>query len=250
MPSLVNDLLTEIQAALDDKLVGLYLYGSLVTGDFDETVSDIDLLAALTEDLTEADFQVLNAIHEQLVRDNPAWRDRIEIAYLSTHGLKTFKTQTTKLGIISPGEPFHIIDAGKDWLMNWYTVQEKGRTLYGPPPQTLIDPTTRDEYIEAVRTHIKAWQTYDLYSETVSHRGAQAYAILTMCRGLYTLTYGEPTSKIKAAAWAAQQMPAWADLISAALIWRQNWRDENIDHLATLDETRRFVRFVIDLIEG
>ncbi|KKU23014.1 MAG: hypothetical protein UX35_C0012G0001, partial [Microgenomates group bacterium GW2011_GWA1_46_15] len=32
---LLNTLLTRMQSILHDKLVGLYLYGSLVTGDFD-----------------------------------------------------------------------------------------------------------------------------------------------------------------------------------------------------------------------
>ena len=28
------------------------------------------------------------------------------------------------MGIVSPGEPFHVVTAGKDWLMNWYDVRE------------------------------------------------------------------------------------------------------------------------------
>ena len=43
----LDKLLINIKDILIDKLVGLYLYGSLVWGDFDESVSDIDLLAAV-----------------------------------------------------------------------------------------------------------------------------------------------------------------------------------------------------------
>jgi predicted nucleotidyltransferase len=43
---LLEQLLSSLQTILGKKLVGLYLYGSLVTGDFDHECSDIDLLAA------------------------------------------------------------------------------------------------------------------------------------------------------------------------------------------------------------
>jgi hypothetical protein len=35
---------------------------------------------------------------------------------------------------ISPGEPIHRIQAGMDWLVNWYLVRTGGVTLLGPPP--------------------------------------------------------------------------------------------------------------------
>ncbi len=44
-PPVLNILAAEIIAHLSGSLVGLYLYGSLVVGDFDESRSDIDLLA-------------------------------------------------------------------------------------------------------------------------------------------------------------------------------------------------------------
>jgi hypothetical protein len=69
-----------------------------------------------------------------------------------------------------------------------------------------------------------------------------------MCRALYTVTHGEQISKIQAAAWAMRELPEWASLIQNALLWRQAWRDKNIDHAATMPETRRFVHFILDRI--
>jgi hypothetical protein len=237
-------LLGEMQGILGEKLVGLYLFGSLVTGDYDDSVSDIDLLAALTDDIDEATFAALNAMQDRLVAQYPHWQNRLEIAYLSVHGLKTFKTESSPIGIISPGEPFHIIEAGKDWLMNWYIVQEKGVALLGPPPATLIDPISQEEYIEAVRAHMAAWSDDKVINWTDT-RPSQAYVILTVCRALYTVQYGEQQSKIRAAAWAEQELPEWADLIRRAVAWRQAWRETDVDHEATMVETRRMVRSVI-----
>ena len=154
--TLLNDLLLQMQTTFGSKLVGLYLYGSLVTGDFDPASSDVDLLAVIASDLDETEFNGLKRMHDEIVRKDQTWDNRIEVAYASTHALKVFKTQRHALGIISPGEPFHIIEAGKEWLMNWYVVQQKGVTLFGPPPQTLIDPTSKEEYVQAVRDSVAA----------------------------------------------------------------------------------------------
>jgi predicted nucleotidyltransferase len=43
--ALLDSLLMHMQNILRQKLVGLYLYGSLVSGDFDYESSDIDVLA-------------------------------------------------------------------------------------------------------------------------------------------------------------------------------------------------------------
>lgn len=83
-----------------------------------------------------------------------------------------------------------------------------------------------------------------------SHRRkSQAYAILTMCRALYTLKTGDFVSKKQAAEWAKKELPGWSLLIQNALLWREASSDEHVDHETTFQETRRFVHFVIDLSE-
>src|SRR5690606_4004181 len=121
----------------------------------------------------------------------------------------------SRLGIISPGEPFHIINAGIDWLINWHVVREQGIALYGPPPQSIIAPTSEEEFIESVKAYLGLW--YDRM-EAEHTRPGQAYAILTMCRALYTVTHGKQVSKIQAAAWAMRELPEWASLIQNALL--------------------------------
>ena len=53
------------------------------------------------------------------------------------------------------------------------------------------------------------------------------FAILTMCRALYTLACGEVVSKPQAAAWAREALGTpWVQLIDRALLWRHDtvWR--------------------------
>src|SRR4051812_44647747 len=89
--SLLAELLVGMQAILGTKLVALYLYGSLVTGDFDHEVSDIDLLAATASDIDDDEFMALQTMHHDFAVRHRVWDDRIEVAYLSVAGLKTFR---------------------------------------------------------------------------------------------------------------------------------------------------------------
>ena len=241
---LLAALLSEMQKNLGDNLIGLYLYGSLVWGDFDEDISDIDMLAATASTIDEDEFSRLQHMHDEFARQHAAWRDRIEVHYFSLHGLKTFKTKVNPMANISPGEPFHMIQADKLWLMNWYFVQEYGVTLFGPPPHTLIDPITKDEFLQAVRDQAVFWREHLI--QTKDSPPFQSYAILTLCRALYTHQHGEQTSKKQAALWAAQQFPAWAELIQNALLWRKDPPHSQ----ARFPETAAFVHFMIDQIIG
>ena len=126
---LLNELLSQIRQILGDKLVGLYLYGSLVSGDFHEGVSDFDLLVATATDIDDTEFDRLHKLHLDFVDDHPEWDNRVEVAYLSVAGLETFKTKASQIAVISPGEPFNVKQAGRDWLINWWLVRERGRTL-------------------------------------------------------------------------------------------------------------------------
>ncbi|MBP9718881.1 MAG: DUF4111 domain-containing protein [Candidatus Levybacteria bacterium] len=242
--SLIQLLLSQIKDILGEKMIGLYLYGSLVTGDFDIKISDIDLLCAVSSDVDSHEFEKLKQMHEDFAKTHKAWNDRIEVQYLSIDGLKTFKSRTTKMVDISPGEPIHILDAGKEWLVNWYMVQEKGLTLFGASSKTIIDPISKDEFIETVREHTKIWRTKDI----PKRRGSQAYAILTLCRAYYTLKHGEQVPKREAAVFIQKEFPEWKSLIDDALQWRdEQWKTQAEDE-TVYPQTVKFVNFMIDQI--
>lgn len=237
-------LLAAQQSLLGDKLVGLYLYGSLVWGEFDHDMSDLDMLAALTDDLSESEATAIKQMHTALELQFPQWRDRIEVQYFAVEGLQNFRTKSYAMGNISPGEPFHLIEAGQEWLLNWYFVQAYGLNLFGPPPQTLYSPIPKEEFIAGVREHVEMWRTYITHTE--ASPPFQGYAILTLCRAYYTLTHGEQVSKQKAALWAIERFPEHANLIKNAL----SWRKDPANSQATYAEAKAFVDFMIEACSG
>ena len=247
--ALLGLFLSEIQAILGEKLVGLYLFGSLVVGGFDYDISDIDLLAAISTDLDEDEFQRLKSMQEHMVHRHPQWDNRIEIGYIAVEHLKT-ATSHPPIALMSPGEPFHLKEAGTDWIINRYTLREKGLALYGPAPEAIFAPISREERIQTIQENVKEWRQWITQTELIHTRKYQGHMILTMCRELYRSRHeGEVVSKQAAAQWAQQQWPEWAALIHNALAWRQAYRDEQIDHDATLSETLRYVNFALDQCE-
>jgi hypothetical protein len=231
----LRDLTASVQDALGDQLVGLYVFGSLVTGDFDPTLSDIDLLAVLASDLTEPLFGRLDRVHNDVRDRHPEWTDRIEVIYFTATALASFRGTQHPIAAISPGEPFNLKVAHEDWNSNWYVVRNHGVALVGPDPRTLIGPIDVAEVTAQQRKMSGDWAAS---VGPDSQPGFLAYRILTACRALYTAENQAMASKRGAGEWARQEMPEWADLIDLALRVRAG--DGLTGHL-DLHRTRDFL---------
>lgn len=244
--STVNRLLTELisglQSILKGNLLGVYVYGSFVWGDFDETTSDIDVFVALNQEITPQEFEALDNLHNELVKHFPVWNDRIEVAYASYKMLQHFKTDIVKIAVISPGEPFNIKNSGTDWLINYYLLQNKSLILYGPKPKSIIASVSNSEFVAHVKKQAIEWQDWIVH--TKESLGYQYYAVLTLCRAMYVIHHHEQGSKLKAGIWAITQFPKWQALIQRALT-KAELNDASYD---LIDETYQEVTTFVDAI--
>ena len=247
--SLLSSLLSNIQQVLGTKLVGLYLYGSATAGDFDRDLSDVDLLAAVQTDITDKEFSELEKMHDDFIQKHPNWKDRVEVAYLSLHGLKTFKNERSQIVVISPGEPLNIKDAGEDWLINWYVIQENGIALFGPNQNALIPKISKEEYVVWVKKQALAWRERITDFDENSTRGSAAYAVFTMCRAMYAAKYGQQASKNHALSWVKKEFPQWKSLLEDAEGWRKKqWQAKQETIGSELPKVTEFVNFAIDQV--
>jgi predicted nucleotidyltransferase len=210
-------LVNALTDALGDELVGLYTYGSVVSGGFDHGVSDVDLVAVTERDAADLDLDALDRVHRAFVADHPDWDDRLEVIYLGADTLRDFRTSGADLAVISPGEPFHLSGPVRDWFQNWYLVRETGVTLVGRPAIEVVPEIRREEFLSAVATYARWLAAQDL--EALSP-GALAYAVLSECRALRTVRTGLHCSKQEGAAWVATGEPRWAPIIETALACR------------------------------
>jgi hypothetical protein len=112
----------------------------------------------------------------------------------------------------------------------------------GRPISALINPVGPDDLRRAVQGILREWWEPMLHDPVWLRRGEyQAYAILTMCRALYTLHHGTVVSKPVSARWAQQVLGRrWSALIERALTWSPD------ESPGEMDETLALIRFTIE----
>lgn len=216
--ALLDDLLARLRGLLGARLVGLYLYGSQTTDDFDAGVSDIDLLAVTSSALTSGEIESLRTLHQDFALANPAWDEHMDVVYLDAPTLSRFRSENGVFPVVSPGEPFHLRQEPLiDWLQNWYIIRENGVALFGPPARTIIPPITFGEFSQALLRYVE--ELRGRLSEPMS-AGSESYIILTMCRTLHVQEAGSQISKRRGGLWMKEQHPEWSLLIDDAIRWR------------------------------
>ncbi len=245
---LLDLLINSLTDLFHDTLIGAYLFGSLVWGDFNYHTSDIDILVVLSSDINQAAFLQLQAIHKGLFRAFPAWDKRIEIAYVSQNFLKTFKNKTHKIAWLGHYEAFHIKDSDTSWPVEFYLLQKKNITLFGPEPKKLIAPISQDEFVNYVKELALEWKSW--IKQTKGYSVAyHYYAVLTICRAYYILHHKKQVSKLKAGKWMMEKFPQWGDLIKRAISKKEEPFNKDDKEHSIYPEVSGFITEVLDIIE-
>lgn len=236
--ALLARLLPETRAILEEHFVGMYLHGSLAVGDFDPNRSDIDFVVVTDRVLPPALISGLAQMHAGIASSGLKWRTNYEGSYIARDALRRHDPAHSVHPAVRVDGSFGVDRHGSEWVIQRYVIREKGLTLAGPDPKTLIDSISPNDLRRAVQGLLLEWwapQVQDPYR--LQRSEYQAYAVLTMCRALYTLEHGTIVSKPVAARWAvsAPGVGQWAALIERALAWR---------HGVQLDHTDAVLRFI------
>ena len=219
--AVLRRLLTGVQAVLGKHFIGLYLYGSLASGDFQLGRSDIDFVVVTNDVLPAALLPALEALHSRLAASELAWATRLEGAYLPRDVLRRHDPEGSSYPCFNEGR-FRLERLGPDWVIQRHILREHSVVVAGPDPRPWIDPVTPDDLRRAVRETLQGWWapmlTNPAWLDRVDYR---SFAVLTMCRGLYALEYGAIVSKTAAAQWARGTLgERWSALIDRALAWQ------------------------------
>lgn len=239
--ALIRVLLSEVKTVLGPQFAGLYLHGSLASGDFNPQTSDIDFLVATVGELPATMVSALETMHAGLNGSSLKWAPKLEGAYIPLHALRRYDPAGAPYPGLNEGR-FYLDRPGSDGIIHRHILREQGLVVAGPPPQTLIDPVPPEDIRQAVLGLLHEWWSPMLHNPDPRLYGDayQAYAVLTMCRALYTARYKTIVSKPAAARWAQQALGApWAALIERALAWQPG------KQLDSLDETLAFIRYTL-----
>ena len=235
--ALLHDLLRGAQTILGENFAGLYLYGSLSSGDFNPNSSDIDFVVVTAVPVPADQLPQLAALHQELTAVHPHWATHLEGSYIPLADLRCYR---------SDGGPyphwherrFYVAGHGSDWIIQRYVLREMGVRLAGPPPDSLIDPVSPDDLRRAVRGVLAEWWAPMLDNSTwLQDRLYQVFCVLTMCRALHTLETGTVASKPVAARWAmGLENGRFTAAITTALAWPREPQPDDLP--TTLDLLR------------
>jgi predicted nucleotidyltransferase len=238
----LNLLLWNVKRILGDGFVGMYLYGSLSSGDFDPETSDIDFLVVTERTLPEEIVAELEAMHKEAWATSLKRAGELEGAYIPKELIRRHDPNGAPCPTVNEGR-FYVAPLGSDWIIQRHVVREYGVIVEGPDPKTLIDFVSPDEIRASVLGVLQEWW-FPMLDDPAWLRGHgnaySAFAVITMCRVLHALEHGTVTSKPKAVQWARQVLqPSWLPLIDKAVAASRHTSQEDF-----VEETLDFIRFV------
>ena len=251
IPSLILPLLDAYLHALEplyDRIYGIYIYGSIALGAFEELESDIDIIVVTQGDWSSLELKQLKAIHTQINKEYPLSK-RIEVLYAPFR----------YLGIVHPGKAivaYPAVQGGKFSpasrgglnAVTWWTIQNKGIRLFGPECDALPLKVTWDDVLSTMRFNLDVYFVRKMKRpyKYLDSRAAE-FAVSNLCRILTTIEEGEIISKSESLTRWRDRLPArWQKLIDEAWRIRQHLEPPTLyrSRITRMRETIAFIKYV------
>ncbi|HUH96714.1 MAG TPA: aminoglycoside adenylyltransferase domain-containing protein [Anaerolineales bacterium] len=247
--AVLQELAAGAQGILGDNFTGAYLQGSFAVGDFD-VHSDVDFIIVTKTEPSQDHVPALQIMHGRLYALASSWAQHLEGSYFPEEILRSPARRGEKLWYLDNGSRSLIkADHCNTVVVRW-VVREKGVTLGGPPPDTLIEPMSVEMLRAEIMETITGWgQEIMDNPDRFRNRFYQTYIVLNFCRMLHDLLTGYPGSKRAGAEWAKTSLDSsWNGLIDRA--WSGRPKPEISVRQAAdpkdFESTLKFVQHVIN----
>lgn len=241
------ELLSGVQTILGNSFSGLYLFGSLASGDFDR-YSDVDFIVVCENEISRDLFSALHVMHARIATIDSWCATQLDGSYISRQALRRYDPAKALHPHIDRGvgESLRMMQHDSDWIIQRHSLREQGLVVAGPAPHTLIDPVLPSELRQAVLDMLHGWLAPMIDDPApLKTRGYQSYIVLTLCRMLYTLEFGTIVSKRVAAHWAQGILDErWIPLIARAQLGRQTPRLKS--QADDVNSTLELIRYVLE----
>jgi predicted nucleotidyltransferase len=255
----LNIFVDEIAAGLGENLAGIYLVGSIASGDFDAD-SDVDFLVVTNTELTKANMKPLQEIQIKIHDIDCYPAKHLEGSYISIDVLNDWRiVGQKKLFYFDNGSTAYEQSAhDNQWHVRWI-LRESGITLVGQKPERILQAIPLNELRNEIKTTM--FQVKRLFEDEIDRplsffnsRFGQSFAVLTYCRMLHTLHRGTVQSKKAGMQWAKQFIdPKWVKLIDQAWHEREGVRfgikiGQRAEY-TLLSETLEFIKYALTQID-
>ena len=199
-----------LKTVLGDNLVGVYLHGSLVLGDFSRERSDIDIMAVSDRHLSPEEKR---AVADQLSSASlPCPVGELEFHIVDSDGLGgSLAAPPFELHIATDrsGVPDRVVDGqghvgDPDLVMHFAVLREYGHALSGPRAAEIFPRIPHERLVRAFADELR-W---------AEENASPTYQLLNACRAWRFLEEGVLCSKTEGGEWARSHMeePALVDV--------------------------------------
>ncbi|WP_170206512.1 nucleotidyltransferase domain-containing protein [Psychrobacillus lasiicapitis] len=187
-----------------DLIEGVYIYGSIALGAFDEVKSDIDFIVLLSSAVNEQELSILQDIHVQM--NKHAFGKRMDGLYIQASMIGKTNEELPAYPYCTDG----IVEVGY-WDVNhitWWILKKHGITLQGIPIGELNIPTKWDDVLETMEYNInqywfsKSKKTYLFLSDSMVE-----FATCTISRIVCSLELRAILSKDEAVRLCVDMLP-------------------------------------------
>ncbi|MFL0492179.1 nucleotidyltransferase [Bacillus sp. AFS054943] len=177
---------------LDEKIVGVYVYGSIALGAFHIETSDVDFVTVISDSVNEAEKQQLVELHKKL--SSSTLGKRMDGMYIPLADLGKYNDAMNEYVYCAEGKA-----AIGYWDINavtWWTLKNEGITVMGKEAGDLPFQIKWDDVVQTMKYNVehywseKAKRPYLFFIEEWVES-----AVVTMGRILYTLDHKTIVSK-------------------------------------------------------
>jgi hypothetical protein len=239
---LLTGLTQQARAILGSNFVGAYLHGAFAVGGADRD-SGCDFLIPTRDPLTDEQEARLRGLHQQIPTRPGHWSTALAGAYPPLAQVRSLEGMD---------QPWLSVERGHR-QMGWTTttntevvrwiLRERGITLVGPDPTTLVDPVPGEVVQEAMRRLLAGAGEHLVQRGSLETAGAQRYVVATCARMLHTIDTGQITSASQALHWALESLDErWHPLIAQVLAERAH-PDDDRPRRGSAAATAEFARY-------
>ena len=227
----VTQAASRLNGTLGGILVGVFVHGSAVLGDFDPERSDVDLLAVSADPVSSAERQ---AVGRELV--SLTWPGVGLEFSLVTRAVAERPPERPPFEVhVETVEGTSVVDGSgragdRDLLIHFLVLRHRGEAILGPAPSSVFADPPREATLLAIEDDLR-WAI---------ERDKLGYAVLNACRALRFLKGDLISSKLDAGEWAIEHRLAPLEVVNEAIVERKGGRAHipRDEGLAFVERTR------------
>ncbi|AZV57398.1 aminoglycoside adenylyltransferase domain-containing protein [Clostridium sp. AWRP] len=232
VPNILRPMLYEYEVNLKkyfgSKIFGVYLYNSVALGGFDKDKSDIDFITILNKDFEDKDISIVTLIHNEL-NSKFKYAKRMEGMYLTKDkvGKPNSKIEPYLYFCDEKLNSYGYYDIN---YVTWWTLKYNGIPINSPNVSSLNINVQWNNIVETMNYNLNSYWKNKLCEKNIflSDEWIE-FAVLTLCRILYTLDNKSIATKIESAKYTIMNIPdEYKLIIEEAIRIRKNSCDRSL----------------------